>query len=457
MKLLLFLSAFFLVSFQGVYSQDYVYFGNTNLIGAGTLKGDKKEGVWKIYQKKEVDPTPREAMSALSAAAVALDFDLKTPVFRIEFRNNLPDGTFEAFFPGGNLKKIAQYVAGDLNGDFFEFSEAGEVVFSGTYIDSKRSGDWLVFNVDGRKKSAYTYENDLLQGLSITYYPSGQEAERIPFDQGKLNGTYQSFFPDGSLQKSVTFVENLEQGEFKNFYQDGKPSILCAYSKGLLEGPWQSFDEKGILLAEGTYQVGERAGQWKEIYGDIPGFYTRGTYDAGKKIGAWQLLGVNDFVHQEEVFRQGGLVAISPFTTQSGLVLDAGDMAKGDGKRTIYDMEGNRLEKGRYANGLRTGTWFSYFPQNSLVATSGSYVAGQKRGSWKQYDFSGQLVSEEVIASGQAVDPQRTADPMASTQSRSRFYRPTEPKGGMVNPQFLISTPDGGGGIAGPGMFQVRN
>jgi hypothetical protein len=85
-----------------------------------------------------------------------------------------------------------------------------------------------------------------------------------------------------------------------------------------------------------------------------------------------------------------------------------------------------------------------------LVASSGSYVAGQKRGTWKQFDFSGQLVSEELILSGQSADSQESADPLegASGTGWSRFYQPVQPnKVGMAHPRFMVLNLDGGMGI----------
>ena len=42
--------------------QDYFYFGNTNLVGTGALVGGKKNGSWKVYQRKEVEANPRTSI-----------------------------------------------------------------------------------------------------------------------------------------------------------------------------------------------------------------------------------------------------------------------------------------------------------------------------------------------------------------------------------------------------------
>lgn len=458
MKFLPQLALLFFLSSHAAQAQGFFYFGNSNLVGTGNMEGKSKEGVWKVYGRNEFLDNPIPAVASLEEQAVREIFNLAKPLYQLEFKDNLLDGVFEEFYPDGATKKVVNYQKGMLHGDFFEFSKEGEVLLSGAYFEGEKSGDWFVYRSDGSLKSEYSYQSNALDGVSIAYYASGQVAERIPFEMGEINGLYESFFPDGKPKQRVTFVDGQEEGEFKQFYADGKLAIVANFSRGVLEGNWEDYDDQGLLLSNGMYQQGDRVGKWKEIYPLVPEFYQKGNYENGAKNGTWQVLGKEEFVHQEETYREGVLREISLFTTRSGEILDGGSLANGDGRRVIYDGEGNRLEKGRYANGLRTGTWFTYFPQTSLVASSGSYVAGEKRGTWKQYDFQGQLVSEQVVEGGRSTYPEQATDPRkTATQNRSRLYRPNQTQNGRVQPQIFVLTPDGGLGVSGPGMFQLGN
>lgn len=458
MKVLQTLVLLLFLGVQTALGQGFYFFGNSNLVGTGKMEGRNKEGVWKVYGRKELLGNPGSAVAEVSEQEVKETFNLEVPQYQLEFRENLLDGVFEEFYPEGTIKKVVNYQKGVLHGEFFEFSKEGEVLLSGAYFEGEKSGDWFVYRSDGSLKSEYRYLNNVLDGLSVAYYASGQVSERIPFEMGEINGVYESFYPEGSPKQRVTFVDGQEQGEFTQYHADGKLAILANFSKGVLEGIWEDYDDQGRLLSKGMYQQGDREGEWKEIYPAVSGFYQKGNYENGAKNGAWQVLGKEEFVHQEEIFEEGVLRGFSAFTTRSGEILDAGSLANGDGRREMYDGEGNRLEKGRYTNGLRTGTWFTYFPQTNLVASSGTYVAGKKRGTWKQYDFQGQLVSEQIFEGGQSNNPEQTSDPrLASTQDRSRFYRPNQTPNGMVRPQIFVLTPDGGLGVSGPGMFQLGN
>jgi uncharacterized protein len=450
--LLLFLGA------QAAQAQGFFYFGNSNLVGTGKMEGESKEGVWRIYSRKLLLENPGPAVAAVQEQEVKENFNLDMPLYQLEFKDNLLDGVFEEFFPEGTAKKVVNYQKGMLHGDFFEFSKEGEVLLSGSYFQGEKSGDWFVYRSDGSLKSEYSYQNNALNGFSIAYYASGQVSERIPFQMGEINGVYESFFPDGGPKQRVVFVDGQEQGEFTQFHADGKLAIVANFAKGILEGIWEDYDDQGRLLSKGIYQQGDRVGEWKEIYPLVPEFYQKGNYENGAKSGAWQVLGKEEFVHQEEIYKDGVLIEFSAFTTRSGEILDAGSLSNGDGRRVMFDGEGNRLEKGRYINGLRTGTWFTYFPQTSLVASSGTYAAGEKRGTWKQYDFKGQLVSEQVFEGGHSSDSERISNPQtASTQNRSRLYRPNQSQNGLIKPQILVLTPDGVLGVSGPGMFQLGN
>jgi antitoxin component YwqK of YwqJK toxin-antitoxin module len=445
------------VSSQAI-GQNYFYFGNTNLVGTGPMLGDKKSGSWKVYQRKQVEENPRVATYAVPQAEAEQFFDLRVPFYRLDMQENLVDGVMEEFYPGGQVKKLVNYKAGKLEGDFFEFNEEGELLLSGSYELGKRSGEWVVYRSDGTKKSEYTYSNNLLEEFALSYYPSGQLAERIPFEQGVVNGLYESFFPDGRLQQSLVFVDGLEGGPLKQFYADGTLALSCSFSKGLLDGNWEKYSPTGQLETRGGYSKGERDGAWREPYPEVAGFFWVGKYEKDKKEGIWEVQNSTGFVHQEEIFQSGSLVEISEFTAETGLVLDAGRLEKGDGKRYFFDAAGNRLEKGRYANGQRTGIWYTYFPSTNLVASSGSYVANKKRGTWKYYDINSQLISEEIIpASTEAESIDRSVNTSTSPQGRTRSYMPQQNSNGVVVPQFRILTPDGGVGFTGPGMFQLGN
>ena len=378
-------------------TQGYFYFGNTNLVGVGAMENGKVYGTWKIYKRVEALDSPQASLEEVRGVDVAEEFDLSFPVFQITFKDNLPDGLMEEFYTNGQIKKLVNFSRGKLNGEFFEFSESGEVLLSGQYIDDFKEGDWNSYYHDGSKKSEYFYLKNLLQGTTKNYFPNGNLAETIPFEEGKLQGTYQAFFPNGNLQKSVEFANDQENGAYERFYEDGQPEIIGSFAKGELYGNWENYDNLGYLISQGEFQAGVRVGTWKEQIREVQGFYRIGEYQVGSKSGTWKILDLNGLELQEEQYVDNRLVAISEFKTVDGRVLDAGKLVNGTGKRMVFDREGNLLENGRYAKGVRTGVWLTYYPKSTALASSGSYSEGEKTGTWRYFGLNGESLGDETF------------------------------------------------------------
>jgi len=407
-------------------TQEYFYFGNTNLVGVGPIKEGKKFGTWKIFRRVNELDAPQESLDVVRGLEIEKTFDLSMPVFQITFKDNQPDGLMEEFFPNGQIKKLVNFSKGRLNGEFFEFSESGEVLLSGSYENDFKEGDWNSYYRDGSIKSEYFYSKNLLQGTTKNYFPNGKLSEVIPFESGKLHGTYQAFFPNGVLQKSVDFVNDKEDGSYLRFFEDGQPEIIGSFTKGELNGSWENFDNLGTLISKGEYQVGIRLGIWKEQIREVQGFYRVGEYKEGSKDGTWKVVDEKGFVFQEEQFVLDRLVAISEFKTLDGRVLDAGKLVNGTGKRRVYDRDGNLLENGRYVKGVRTGVWLTYYPKSTAVASSGSYSGGEKTGTWRYFGLNGESLGEETFDSTNAT-VSREVNPIENHNLARRNFRSTAP------------------------------
>lgn len=404
-------------------TQEYFYFGNTNLVGVGPMEEGKKFGTWKIYKRVNELDAPQVSLDVVRGVDIEETFDLSVPVFQIAFKDNQPDGLMEEFYPTGQIKKLVNFSNGKLNGEFFEFSEIGEVLLSGRYVYDFKGGDWNSYYRNGSKKSEYSYSNNLIQGTTKNYFPNGVMAEVIPFEAGKLQGIYQAFFPNGQLQKSVQFVNDLEHGEYKRFYEDGQPEIIGSFTKGELNGSWENFDNLGTLISKGEYQFGIRVGTWKEQIREVQGFYRVGQYKEGSKDGIWKVVDEKDFVFQEEQFAEDRLVAIGDFKAVDGRVLYPGKLINGTGKRLVYDREGYLLETGRYTKGIRTGVWLTYYPKSTAVASSGSYSEGEKTGTWRYFGLNGESLGEDSFDLNNPSDS-REVDPIQKhNMARNDFGR----------------------------------
>jgi antitoxin component YwqK of YwqJK toxin-antitoxin module len=408
----------FFYSPQEADKNNYFYFGNTNLVGDGPLENGKKSGDWTIYKRIEVSEVPVESVESVPSSEVIEKFDLSKSVFKISFKEDLPDGLMEEFHPNGKIKKLVTFANGKLNGDFFQFNELGDLQLSGSYVQDQKSGEWASYYDGGIKKSEFNYEEGLLSGITTNFYPDGTVSELVPLKSGQLEGTFQSFYPTGVKQKEVQFEEGKENGPFLLYYPDGKVSAKGEFQKGSLNGIWEFFTTEGVLISKGNYQAGQKNGKWVEQFDAKSGFYSSGDYLVGLKMGTWKVMSPDGFVHQEEKYFQDELMELSEFKTIEGELLESGKLTKGRGKRILYDSEGNILEKGRYAKGKREGLWYEYFPKTDQVATTGAYVANAKVGLWYYYDFAGQLVSQEDFSKDEHGDFRNPPTPEKQLEDR---------------------------------------
>lgn len=401
----------------------YFYFGNTNLVGVGKIEDAKKIGPWKIFSRIAELDAPQITLGPAEATEIEEEFDLSTPLYIINFKDNLPDGMMEEFYPDGKIKKLVNFSEGKLNGDLFEFGTTGEILLSGRYFEDQKVGEWNSYYLNGVKKSENYYENDLLEGVTRNFYFNGVLAEVVPLKSGKLEGLYQSFFQSGAIQKRVLFKDGVEEGEFLLFFEDGQINVKCEFVKGELRGPWAHYDEDGKVLSAGSYFDGEKNGEWKEHFEKLEGFYRTGNYTSDGKTGVWRVIDSVGHVFQEEIFRQNQLVEISDFKTLKGISLKSGNLKNGRGRRIIYDAEGNRLEKGRYLRGKRQGLWYTYYPNTNLVASKGSYSAGEKLGTWKYLDFNSEIISEEHFSASGSLESKEASSIENHYKKRQDFGR----------------------------------
>ena len=109
--------------------QGFFYFGNSNLVGTGKMEGKSKEGIWKVYGRKEFLDNPSPAVAAVAEQEVKETFSLEVPQYQLEFKDNLLDGVFEEFYPEGMAKKVVNYQKGLLHVIFLNLVRWGSCSF----------------------------------------------------------------------------------------------------------------------------------------------------------------------------------------------------------------------------------------------------------------------------------------------------------------------------------------
>ena len=399
----------------------YFFFGNTNLIGVGLLEDDEKVGEWKVYNKLKPEDNPELSLLRVDPKVFDEKYDQTNPVFIINFKEDVPDGPFQQFYPTGQIMRLANYSNGEFDREYYEYLENGEISVSGNFQSGKKNGEWKEFYQGGTEKMVIEYSMDTLDSGVKTFFPNGILESSIPYSKGKIEGEYSIFFSDGSIKEKGAYKEGVLDGPFSDYFEGGMTRSLGIFINNKGDGEWKFWNEEGALETVGNYRDGEKVGEWNEKDDVYPSYSRKGQYVAGKKEGVWLLFDDNETILQEEIYQNNKLISLSAFKV-NGLELPAKKFSNGKGKRIYYDENGNKIASGSISKGFRSGLWYYYFPNSGKVFSKGRYLGNEKIGTWEYYAESGEI---KEIKSFDKIDNSINSNSEGSiTNNPSRFKTP---------------------------------
>jgi antitoxin component YwqK of YwqJK toxin-antitoxin module len=93
----------------------------------------------------------------------------------INWYNDPNNNGFEKkFYPNGELKYLANYINGLMEGEFFEYHDNGQVKVAGYYVNDKKHGTFTKYFKNGRVQQVSNYVRNKLSGEFKKYnYRSG--------------------------------------------------------------------------------------------------------------------------------------------------------------------------------------------------------------------------------------------------------------------------------------------
>jgi len=323
----------------------YFYFGNSNLIGIGSLEDGQKSGEWKVYFKTNPEKKPQSSLLQADPLDFEKNFKKEFPIYLINFEQGIPNGSYLENYPNGKPKIIANMQEGIFEGEFGEFYESGELRLSGRVLGGKKEGEWK------------------------EYLESGKVIFSIFYDQGVVDGNAIGYYPEGNLKW---------EGIFR---------------RGNLDGPFVFYRPDSTVYEKGQFAEGVRSGEWLEKLDILPGFYRKGNYRDGLKEGEWQLADLEGKFLQSEIYKQGRLISLGKFESPSNIV-DKGKVRNGKGQRYFYDEDGNILSNGKISKGIENGVWLFYYPESNRISAKGQLQNSERVGTWYFYSYDGEIIDQ---------------------------------------------------------------
>lgn len=173
-------------------------------------------------------------------------------VYKGLFKNNIPVGHWEYYYPDQTIKAIIDYT-NDLSHSKI-YHPNGKLMGEGDYIknpvnDTKqpyiKHGVWKFYDLYGNISSEDSYVLGQKTGLAKVYYLNEKLASEINYLNGEKEGAFVEYFEDGSVMKKGFIKDGNYEGELISYNDDGVIYMKGSYKNGVKHGQWVILNEDG--------------------------------------------------------------------------------------------------------------------------------------------------------------------------------------------------------------------
>lgn len=376
------------------------YYENGLIKSEGNRKNFELDSLWKFYNDSS-------ALILTINYANGKKNGLKTTYRPGEtmteiYTDDVKQGNTTYYYPDGKVKLTIPFVDGLEQGIAKEYAPDGTVI---TYMEYKKG-----FMVS-RERINRKDRNGLRQGRWKIFFPSGAVQLDGVYRDDKKNGYFKEYDENGQLLSVKKYVNDVEEKEAPelaslsiktDYYPSGKVKTVASYNGDVPQGVRREFDEsgkitagyifhKGNIVGEGIIdEEGIKDGPWKEFYDDGT-LRSVGTYDKGNRVGDWKFYYENGKIESQGKYSKKG----TPDGTwrwyyDDGTLRREESYIAGleDGEYTEYDEKGRLIVKGSYVEGLEEGEWIYDFGD---YKEQGTYKNGARNGKWKSWYPDGTL------------------------------------------------------------------
>jgi len=140
----------------------------------------------------------------------------------------------KGFYRLGDLKYVAHYSGGKLNGDYKEYFETGELML-------KRE-----------------FKNGIAHGYGVEYFKNGLIRSEGEMINGKVpDGEVITYYNNGQIDVIFHMIDEKAEGKWLKYFKNGVIEQEGFYKNDTLIGDFFYFDTTGILTDKLIYRNGE--------------------------------------------------------------------------------------------------------------------------------------------------------------------------------------------------------
>lgn len=218
--------------------------------GRRRMPGDKKE---KVTEPEEVKGK-LQSLTTFSMGVPEGTWEYYYPNGNMAWKNTyiagVKNGRWTWYFENGNPKKVETYTDNMKNGPYITYYEGKDSTFRKSEINykmGKLDGSYKLFYDNGQVKSEEKYKEDKVDGESLMYYENAQLAVQQKFKNGIPDGDWKEWYDNGQERKNEKFVNGKKEGEHKAYHKEGQVKSIAVFKQDKLIS-MEEYDEFGNKL-----------------------------------------------------------------------------------------------------------------------------------------------------------------------------------------------------------------
>ncbi len=169
----------------------------------------------------------------------------------------------------GKLQSVTLFNMGVADGTWEYYYPNGNMAWKNTYALGVKNGRWTWYFENGNPKKVETYSNNMKNGVNITYYEGKDSTFRkseINYKMGRLDGPYKLFYENGQLKSEEIYKEDKIEGESILYYENGQMAVQQKFKNGNPEGEWREWYDNGQERKFEKFENGKKEGEHKAYY-----------------------------------------------------------------------------------------------------------------------------------------------------------------------------------------------
>lgn len=331
------------------------------------------------------------------------------------------------FDEDGNLTSIGESRDKDgteiKNGLWIYIDDKGYISQKGIYKNNMVEGEWFVYWPGGKVKKDLKFVNDKLESNCRFYHPNGALNSTIEYKSDERNGKGEWYSPSGLLTNTNIYSAGLANG----------PGVFINYDEGFTRNMdferdtlVNDYTEKwfnGNPKKESHYLKGNLNNRYIEWYTNLS-METEGNYRNDTVIGKYYSYYPNKQVSREYEYDLNGKLInkITSYDRSGNITSVEGDYTEGilNGFQTDYSKTHKKIRTVFYKNDTITEVqcfdttgrqiyiataadkkiYMKSFYEDGIIRSEGWLVNNEREDNWKFYNPLGILESENQYSQG---------------------------------------------------------